>query len=35
MSTDRSASPPSLPLILALLAWAAVVYVAYAVSYLD
>jgi hypothetical protein len=35
MSTDRSASPPSLALVLVLLAWAAVVYVAYAVSYLD
>ncbi len=39
MSIDRSPSGtssdrPALPLVLALLAWAAVVYAAYAVSYL-
>jgi hypothetical protein len=35
MSTDRSVPPPSFGLVLLLLGWAAVVYVAYAVSYLD
>jgi len=35
MSTDRSATRPPLPLVLALLGWAALVYAAYVASYLS
>jgi hypothetical protein len=35
MSTDRTSARPSLPLVAALLAWAALVYAAYLASYLG
>ena len=35
MSTDRTPSRPSVPLALALLAWAALVYAAYMTSYVH
>ena len=35
MSTERTPSHPSLPLVVALIAWATLVYVAYLASYLG